>query len=94
MAKAFAAADIHTADDLRHLGLDQAYGRLIAAGTRPHFIAYCAVAMGLQDRSLKDLAPDEKDLLRIRFDAIKAAKQKAPSELEEALDALGVKPKA
>lgn len=91
----FARAGINSAEELREMGLDEAYRRLIAAGTRPHFIGYYAIAMGLQERHWNDITQEEKDHYRARFDALKAGTtQKAPSELDEALDLLGVKPKA
>ena len=35
---AFARAGIYTAEEIRELGADAAYARLLAAGSRPHFI--------------------------------------------------------
>ena len=46
----FARAGIRTAGELRALGADEAYRRLIASGTRPHFIGFYALVMGLQGR--------------------------------------------
>lgn len=70
---AFARAGIHSAEELRALGPDAAYARLIAAGTRPHFIGYYAMVMGLQGRPWNDCQGAEKAALRERFDRIKAA---------------------
>ena len=36
----FKRAGIETAEEIRDIGADAAYARLIAAGTRPHFIGY------------------------------------------------------
>lgn len=69
----FARAGIHTATELRTLGADEAYARLIAAGTRPHFIGYYALVMGLQGRPWNDCKGAEKEALRTRFDGICAA---------------------
>lgn len=89
----FARAGIHTADEVRALGADEAYRRLIESGTRPHFIGYYALVMGLQGRPWNHLDDREKDELRVRFDELVAASSAGHrSELEQALDALGVIP--
>lgn len=93
----FAKAGIHTADQLRTLGADAAYARLIAAGTRPHFIGYYALVMGLQGRPWNDCNGDEKTALRARFDALKAGTRPAdgalPPDLAQMLDRMGVRSK-
>lgn len=95
MEAAFARAGIHSAEELRALGPDDAYARLLATGHRPHFIGYYVLVMGLQGRPWNDCKGKEKDDLRRRFDALKTANpgsghEKGRSELEAALDALGV----
>lgn len=87
----FAKAGIHTAEALRALGADEGYRRLLASGTRPHFIGYYAMVMGLQGRPWNDLDAVEKASLRERFDAI-VAETKADDiiGIERELDALGV----
>jgi DNA transformation protein len=92
---AFARAGIHSAEDLRSVGADEGYRRLLASGTQPHFIGYYVIVMGLQGRPWNDCQGDEKAALRVRFDAIKAAmapvtKNKGRSDLEAALDMFGV----
>lgn len=95
-AEVFARAGIHTAEDLRTLGADAAYARLLEVGERPHFIGYYALVMGLQGRPWNDCRGDEKVALRHRFDALKAAQGASPSNdagrlrLEAALDEIGV----
>lgn len=87
----FARAGIDTADQLRDLGPDVAYGKLLQSGTKPHFIGYYAMVMGLQGRPWNDCQGDEKKALRVRFDAIKAGgHDKGRSDLEAALDRIGV----
>lgn len=90
----YADAGITTADQLRSLGADTAYEQLLKTGRKPHFIAYYALAMGLQGRPWTDCTGAEKTALRARFDAIVArvqpAKEKGRSEIEAALDAMGV----
>ncbi|QGX98258.1 competence protein TfoX [Roseovarius faecimaris] len=91
MDAACARAGIQSAEDLRALGPDAAYARLIASGTAPHFIGYYALVMGLQGRPWNDCRGEEKTALRKRFDAIKAASSPNPrSELETILDQIGV----
>ena len=91
MAESFAKIGIHTAGDLRDLGCDAAYGRLLANGTRPHFIMYYVIEMGLQGRPWNDCKGDEKKALRKRFDALVAQKfDKTLSEFEQILDQIGV----
>ncbi len=86
-------AGIQSAEELRALGADAAYARLLASGTRAHFIGYYVLVMGLQGRPWNDCQGEEKKALRVRFDALKAnvpSKQKGRSELEAALDVIGV----
>ena len=91
MEAAFARAGIHSANELRALGADAAYARLLATGHRPHFIGYYVLVMGLQGRPWNDCKGAEKTALRKRFDALKSSGyDKGRSELEAALDAIGV----
>ena len=89
-------AGIHSAEELRALGPDETYSRLLATGSTPHFIGYYVLVMGLQGRPWNDCKGKEKQKLRQRFDAIKEAnaealtKTKGRSQLEAALDAIGV----
>lgn len=87
MEAALVRAGIKTAEDLRNLGPDAAYARLIASGHRPHFIGYYAMVMGLQGRPWNDCKGKEKAALRARFDAISADQR--PSRIEADLDAIG-----
>ncbi len=88
---ACARVGIHSAEDLRALGADEAYGRLLRSGTKPHFIGYYALVMGLQGRPWNDCKGAEKQALRARFDAIRAgAFDRHRSQFEAALDAIGV----
>ena len=91
---AFARAGIHSADEIRALGADEAYRRLLLSGAQPHFIGYYVLVMGLQGRPWNDCQGDEKKALRVTFDAIKASlhgtKEKGRSDLEAALSFLGV----
>lgn len=88
---AFARAGIHSAEDLRAIGPDEGYRRLLASGVAPHFIGYYVLVMGLQGRPWNDCQGEEKAALRKRFDALKAEmKGKGRSELEAALDMFGV----
>ncbi|GGE25552.1 hypothetical protein GCM10011360_12450 [Primorskyibacter flagellatus] len=66
----FDRAGLTTAEQVRSLGADAAYARLVATGTRPHFIGYYALVMGLQGRPWNDCKGAEKAALRQRFDAI------------------------
>lgn len=59
-AAAFAKAGIHTAEEIRALGADEAYRRLLLAGSQPHFIGYYVLMMGLQGRPWNDCQGDEK----------------------------------
>ncbi|MEM1277526.1 MAG: TfoX/Sxy family protein [Pseudomonadota bacterium] len=89
--ESFARAGLHSAQQVRELGADETYRRLIRAGSRPHFIMYYALVMGLQGRPWNDPDPAEKEALRARFDAIVAGARAAPlSGIDEELDKLGV----
>jgi len=88
---AFARAGVHSAQELRALGEDAAYLRLLQAGSVPHFIGYYVLVMALQGRPWNDCKGAEKTALRARFDALKAqAGGGATSALEQALDRIGV----
>ena len=94
MEEACAAAGIQSADALRDLGPDEAYARLLKAGTKPHFIGYYVLVMALQGRPWNDCKGAEKKALRVRFDAIKAAHHDpAHSEFEQMMDVIGIRPK-
>jgi len=88
----FARAGIHSAEALRKLGADDAYAALLRAGQRPHFIGYYVLVMALQGRPWNDCKGDEKEALRARFDALKAAHAKAGGieGIEAILDQIGV----
>lgn len=89
--KALLAVGITTAAELTSLGADAAYTRLLKAGNRPHFIMYYVLHMALQGRPWNDCKGDEKQQLRERFDALKAAAfDQDRSELETFLDRIGV----
>lgn len=91
METACARAGIDSAETLRDLGADETYSRLLKSGTRPHFIGYYVLVMALQNRPWNDCKGREKEALRKRFDQIKAESfDKGLSELEAALDAIGV----
>jgi DNA transformation protein and related proteins len=91
---AFAKAGITSAEEIRALGADEAYLRLLISGSRPHFIGYYVLVMGLQGRPWNDCKGDEKKALRLRFDSICAGLQgtdaKSRSDLEAALQFFGV----
>jgi hypothetical protein len=91
---AFARAGITSAEELRSLGADEAYARLLASGTRPHFIGYYVLVMGLQGRPWNDCKGEEKKALRRRFDAIctgfNGSDAKLRADLEAQLSLLGV----
>lgn len=91
---AFAKAGITSADEIRALGPDEAYRRLLLSGSRPHFIGYYVLVMGLQGRSWNACKGDEKKALRQRFDTLVASlngtEAKGRSDLEQALQFFGV----
>lgn len=90
--RAFARAGIHDAEALRALGPDAAYAALLRTGERPHFIGYYVLVMGLQGRPWNDCKGAEKDALRARFDALKAAHSASGgiAGIEAILDEIGV----
>lgn len=87
---AFARAGIYTATQVRALGADECYRRLLSAGAQPHFIGFYVLVMGLQGRRWNDCKGDEKKALRARFDAIKAGAASGQSEWAKAMDFFGV----
>lgn len=95
MEAAFARAGIRSAEELRALGTDAAYARLLDIGTRPHFIGYYVIEMGLQGRPWNDCKGKEKQALRARFDAlVAAAKPDRPVGIERILNEIGVIPRS
>lgn len=89
---AFARAGIHSAEDVRAMGADAAYLKLLQSGSQPHFIGYYVLVMGLQGRPWNDCKGAEKDALRARFDALKAAHARngGIAGIEAILDEIGV----
>ena len=91
---AFARAGIHSAQELRAVGADEGYRRLLLSGSQPHFIGYYVLVMGLQGRPWNDCQGEEKKALRAKFDAIKASiagtSEKGRSDLEAAPSYFGV----
>ena len=90
----FARAGLTTAQQVRDLGADEAYRRLLAAGTVPHFIGYYALVLGLQGRPWNDAKGEEKSARRVRFDAIRSAIVPSESGIDKALAEIGVIPKS
>jgi hypothetical protein len=90
----FARAGITSAEQLRSLGADESYARLLATGTQPHFIGYYVIVMGLQGRPWNDCKGEEKKALRQRFDSIcdqfNRSDEKLRADLEQELQFLGV----
>ena len=64
------------------------------AGSRPHFIGYYVLVMGLQGRPWNDCKGDEKKALRKRFDTLCAgfnrSDAKHSADREQMLSFLGV----
>lgn len=88
--EAFKRAGITTAEEIQNMGADAAYLALLESGSRPHFIGYYVLVMGLQGRGWNDLDPKEKAKLRKQFDAlVKASKAKSRPDIEAALDRIG-----
>ena len=94
---AFARAGITSAEEIQDLGPDEAYLRLLGAGTRPHFIGYYVLVMGLQGRPWNDCKGAEKKALRKRFDALckgfNGSDAKLRADLDQTLSFLGVVPR-
>ena len=91
-AESLTAAGITTAEQLRELGADAAYARMLETGTKPHFIGYYVLHMALQGRPWNDCKGEEKKALRKSFDALKARSfDSHKSELEQFLDDIGVR---
>tara|TARA_R110001606_G_scaffold126309_1_gene260147 strand:- start:184 stop:522 length:339 start_codon:yes stop_codon:yes gene_type:complete len=88
---AFIKVGITTAEQLRDIGADAAYAKLLENGSRPHFIGYYVLHMALQGRPWNDCKGAEKAALRKRFDALKAGSFDAGrSDLEQFLNSIGV----
>ena len=88
---ALTKAGIKTAEQLREMGADAAYTKLLQSGSRPHFIGYYVLHMALQGRPWNDCKGEEKKALRKSFDAIKAnAFDQNLSEFERMMDQIGI----
>lgn len=92
---AFAAeltsAGITTAEQLRDIGADAAYAKMLEGGCKPHFIGYYVLHMALQGRPWNDCKGEEKKALRAQFDKIKSESfDQNRSELERMLNLIGV----
>ncbi|MEL6839992.1 MAG: TfoX/Sxy family protein [Pseudomonadota bacterium] len=89
--EALKAAGITTAEELRGMGADAAYAKLLENGSKPHFIGYYVLHMALQGRPWNDCKGEEKKALRHQFDKIKAQSfDQDRSELETFLNQIGV----
>ena len=89
-AQEFINAGIKTAEELREIGADAAYARLLQSGTRPHFIAYYILHMGLQGRPWNDCKGAEKHKLRAQFDILVAQnKGQNDTGIEKILNEIG-----
>lgn len=89
--KALNDAGIATAEDLRAIGADAAYRKLLQNGSKPHFIGYYVLHMALQGRPWNDCNGAEKEALRKQFDALKSESFDVErSELEDFLNQIGV----
>jgi hypothetical protein len=94
---AFIKAGVTSAQQLRALGADAAYMRLLQSGASAHFIGYYVLVMALQGRPWNDCKGDEKAALRVAFEALKAQASpqdpadKALAEREAALNFFGVR---
>ncbi|MEM6663695.1 MAG: TfoX/Sxy family DNA transformation protein [Pseudomonadota bacterium] len=87
----FGKIGITSAGQLREIGADEAYRRLLATGQRPHFIGFYVLVHGLQDRPWNAFEPGEKEALRARFDALVAESQSTGiGPMEAELNRLGV----
>ncbi|MEL6682636.1 MAG: TfoX/Sxy family protein [Pseudomonadota bacterium] len=91
--EALIAVGITTAEQLRDIGADAAYAKLLENGSKPHFIGYYVLHMALQGRPWNDCKGEEKKALRRQFDKIKAESfDENRSELETILNQIGVIP--
>ena len=85
---------INSAEELRYIGADETYRRLIQAGTKPHFIGYYVLVMVLQGRPWNDCKGDEKKKLRITFDTLKSeAIDEGRGAFEQMMNQIGVRTK-
>lgn len=85
------AVGITTAEELREIGADGAYAKLLENGTKPHFIGYYVLHMALQGRPWNDCKGEEKKTLRKSFDKLKAAHfDQDLSHMERILNEIGV----
>lgn len=92
MEVAFARAGIDSAEELRALGTDAAYAKLLQTGSKPHFIAYYVLEMALQGRPWNDCRGEEKARLRARFDQLKSENAPQTDMIDSILNEMGVIP--
>ena len=85
MRDRFGDFGIADAETLRTIGAHDTYRRMLAAGTRPHFIGYYVLHMALQGRPWNDCKGKEKEALRAQFEALKSERESAPDGMPEGL---------
>jgi hypothetical protein len=91
METEFNAAGVATAEELRAMGADVGYAKLLENGYKPHFIGYYVLVMGLQGRPWNDCKGDEKKALRVKFDTLKSKHfNTGKSELDAFMDQIGL----
>ncbi|MFT4717287.1 MAG: DNA transformation protein [Paracoccaceae bacterium] len=89
----YGRAGITSAQQLRDIGADAAYGLMLAHGGQAHFIGFYALVLGLQGRPWNDCQGAEKKQLRQRFDTLKtsvASADQSLSAIDVALHEIGV----
>ena len=86
---AFAVAGITSAEEIRALGPDEAYARLLRSGTRPHFIGYYVLAMGLL-RSSGDFSAHIVEVNRLENEGDRVSREAVASLFDAGIDPMVV----
>ena len=79
-------AGITNAEQFYQIGADAAYQRMLASGSRPHFIAYYVLHMAHQGRPWNDCTKDEKATLKRAFDQLKQNTQPSDTHIPHGLN--------
>ncbi len=90
MAERLIKAGIEDKETLHSLGAHEAYRRMLNSGTKPHFISYYVLHMGLQGRPWNDCKGDEKAALRQKFDGLLNDNQGPNANLRKFLNDMGL----
>ncbi len=88
MEEHFRKAGFTSAEEIRAAGANESYRRIVAAGMRPHVMAFVALKSGLEGMRWSEVTAEEREALKaVHADILKS--ERPESEFEAFLDQIG-----